>query len=454
LGLIFLAVELAVAGGCARKQHASLWQTLANPDDVRQLKSFVTEKIAQADSATNAPFPGYESFFVAASNGDWPVLQSEYKELARQRSESYPDIRWYGTRWQVMNEVSGGLDAFGLGNEKYLDEFANEIIGSIPPGSIYFGGTDPGRFVVTAMQKSQVKGEPFFTLTQNALADGTYLDYLRGIYGGRIYIPTVDDLQKCFNDYYADVQWRKQHNQLKPGENVSTDPNTGQMQVNGQIAVMEINARIVKVIFDNETNRDFYVEESFPLDWMFPYLEPHGLIFKLNREPLAKLSDECVRKDHDYWTKTIAPMIGDTVNDDSSIQEIAAFADKVYLRHDFSNFTGDTNFVLNDYSYRMFSKAREAIAGQYAWRAKNTDDAGEKEWMNNEADFAFRQSWAICPYMPEGVFRYVDLLMVEDRYSDALIVAETAAKFNSFPGAEPGQVNSLVATLKRYQGTK
>jgi hypothetical protein len=56
--------------------------------------------------------------------------------------------------------------------------------------------------------------------------------------------------------------------------------------------------------------------------------------------------------------------------------------------------------------------------------------------------------------MPEGVFRYVDLLMVEDRYSDALIVAETAAKFNSFPGAEPGQVNSLVATLKRYQGTK
>ena len=33
--------------------------------------------------------------------------------------------------------------------------------------------------------------------------------------------------------------------------------------------------------------------------------------------------------------------------------------------------------------------------------------------MNDEADFAFRQAWALCPYSPETVFRYVDLLMSE-----------------------------------------
>lgn len=453
MGLIFLAAGLIAAGGCARKQHVSLWESLSNPDDIRQLKSFVAEKVAQADSATNAPFPGYESFFAAASNGDWPALQSQYNELARESRYS-SDLRWHGTKWQVMEEVSGGLDAFGMGNEKYLAQFANEIIGSIPPGSIYFGGTDPGRFVITAMQQSQVNGEPFFTLTQNALADVMYLDYLREIYGTRIYIPTAKDSQKCFENYYTDVKWRSQHNRLKPGENVSMDPNTGQMQVRGQVAVMEINARIVRVIFDEETNREFYVEESFPLDWMFPYLEPHGLIFKLNHEQQARLSDDTVEKDHAYWTKTTAPMIGDWLNDSTTIQEITAFAEKVYLRHDFSNFSGDTNFVLNDYSYRMFSKNREAIAGLYAWRAKSTDDAVEKARMNKEADFAFRQAWAMCPYMPETVFRYVDLLMSEDRYAAALAVAETAAEFNSFPGAGPADINNLVATLKRERGTK
>ena len=36
-----------------------------------------------------------------------------------------------------------------------------------------------GGFWSPALEKSQADGDPFFTLTQNALADGTYLDYLR-----------------------------------------------------------------------------------------------------------------------------------------------------------------------------------------------------------------------------------------------------------------------------------
>ena len=170
---------------------------------------------------------------------------------------------------------------------------------------------------------------------------------------------------------------------------------------------MRINGLLVKDIFEENSNRDFYIEESFPLEWMYPYLEPHGLIFKLNHQPLTALTDEKAQQEHDYWTKAVSPMIGDWLNDDTSAQDIGTFAEKVYLRHDFSDFTGDTNFVENAYAHRMYSKERSSIAGLYAWRAQHTH-AQEKARMNREADFAFRQSWALCPYSPEAVYRYVN----------------------------------------------
>jgi len=223
------------------------------------------------------------------------------------------------------------------------------------------------------------------------------------------------------------------------------------MQVSGQVAVMNINALLVKTIFDHETNREFYLEESFPLQWMYPYLEPQGLIFKLNHQPLSVLPDEIIQRDHDYWATTISPMIGDWLNDNTTVADVSAFAEKVFLQRDFSSFTGDTNFVLTSYAHKMFSKERSSIAGLYAWRAQNTTDAGEKERMNDAADFAFRQSWALCPYSPEAVFRYAQFLMAQQRISDALLVAETAAKFPGIDGATNEQVKDLVTQLKRYQ---
>jgi hypothetical protein len=435
LGLMFLAVGLAVAvAGCEKKQGVTLWQSLANPDDIQQLKSFVAEKEAQANAATNEAPRDLSAYLAAAKEGDWATVNNMMQDFDRRSpmrgNTGAVDKRLCGTDWQIIMEVWGGLQAFAEGNEKYSALYASDIINSIPRGSIYFGGTDAGRFLVTAMEKDQAHGDPFFTLTQNALADNTYLDYLRAMYGDKIYVPTLEDLQNCFNDYYADVQRRMKINQLKPGEDISVDPDTGKMRVGGQVAVMQINALLVKIIFDSNTNRDYYVQESFPLDWMYPYLEPHGLIFKLNRQPLDRLSDETVQTDRDYWAKTITPMIGDWLHEDTSVADIAAFNEKVFLNHDFGGFTGDTNFVLNKYSYRTFSKDRCSIADLYAWRAKHSDDAAEKDRMNRAADFAYRQAWALCPYLPETVYRYVQFLMEqENRKADALLIAETAAKF-------------------------
>ena len=430
--LAALVLCLGLAVGCARKKSAS-WESIKNPETVAQLKSFVAEKEAQANAATNEAAPGFAPFFAAAERGDWLAVSNAFQNL-RQHAGQYAhsgqtDERLRGPKWQAIIEIWGGLNAFGEGEAKYSALYANDIIESIPPGSIYFGGTDPGRFLITAMQKNQVAGDPFFTLTQNALAAATYLDYLRLMYGDRLYIPTAEDSQKAFQDYTQDVAKRQQNHQLKLGENVQVDPASGRLQVSGQVAVMEINGLLVKDIFDKNTNQEFYVEESFPLDWMYPYLEPHGLIFQINRQPLPELSDAIVQRDHDYWTKIIQPMIGDWLGDDTSVRAVTDFARKVFLKHDFSGFTGDPRFVQNDYSCKMFSKERASIANLYVWRMNHAANDGEKERMARAADLAFKQALALCPYNVEAVKGYTDFLKSRTRDSDTALVEEMARQF-------------------------
>ena len=48
--------------------------------------------------------------------------------------------------------------------------------------------------------------------------------------------------------------------------------------------------------------------------------------------------------------------------------------------------------------------------------------------MIKEADFALKQAFAFCPYSPEAVFRYVQLLMTTQRLDDAIIIATTCLK--------------------------
>ncbi len=455
LGAVILGGGLFISG-CAKKQMTS-FQSLKNPEVATQLKSFVAEKEAQANTATNQMPSEFKSFFNAAEKGDWLAISNAFEYFRTRSGDFYHpgpnDERLRGVQWQAVKETWGAFAAFGEGDEKYSADFGNDIIQSVPTGSIYFGGTDPGRFVVTAMCKSHVNADPFFTLTQNALADGTYLDYLRSMYGDKIYIPTAEDSQKCFQDFMEDVQKRMQNHQLKPGEDVTQD-SKGNLQMSGQVGVMEINALLAKVIFDKNPGHEFYIEESFPLDWMYPYLEPHGLIFKINHQPLPGLSDEIVGQDHDYWRSLVRPMIGDWLNDDTPVEQVAAFAKKTFGKQDFSGFTGDPRFIQNTYSHRTFSKLRSSIAGLYAWRLKQATDASEKERMAGEADFAFRQAWALCPDSTEAIFRYVNLLIEQKRVADALVVGETAAQMPANQGKDGGQIRGLVEQLKKFQKAK
>jgi beta-lactamase regulating signal transducer with metallopeptidase domain len=439
------------AGGPAEISSPKSLKLVAEP-----LAKFVAEKKSQADASTNEAAPGFAPFFTAAEKGDWLAISNAFQGF-RTHAGQYEhsggtDERLRGPRWEAVKEVWGAFEAFNVGEETYSAAFGRDIIQSIPPGSIYFGGTDPGRFIVTALCRSQVDGEPFFVLTQNALADATYLDYLREIYGAKIYVPTGEDSQRCFQEYLRDAQERLKNHKLKPGEDVKAEQ--GRVQVSGQVAVMEINGLLVKTIFDQNPRREVYVEESFPLEWMYPQLEPHGLIFKLNRQAAAELSDETVRTDHAYWATYVQPMIGKWLDDKTPVAKVAAFAEKTFGRQDFSGFEGDPRFVQNAYAHKMFSKLRSSIGGLYAWRSTHAAGAADRERMAREADFAFRQACALCPYSPEAVFRYVNFLLAQNRIADALLVAKTAANMPPMKGKDGNQVRSLVEQLEKSQKGK
>ncbi len=275
-----------------------------------------------------------------------------------------------------------------------------------------------------------------------------------GVYPDReIYIATPEDSQKCFTEYLNDAQKRLQHDaqfpneqrQIKPGEDVKVIDN--RVQVSGQVAVMSINGLLTKVMFDHNPQNEFYVEESFPLDWMYPHLTPFGIIMKINREQLPELTEDMVQRDHEFWSQFSGRLIGNWITYDTSVREIADFVEKTYLKRDFTGFKGDRRFVRDDQGQKAFSKLRSSIAGVYAWRIsdpKNTSPAVQQR-MIKEADFAFRQAFAFCPYSPEAVFRYTQLLLGLNRIDDALIIAETCQKLDPFNGQVVQAVKGLRA---------
>ncbi len=448
--LVILGIGLFV-GGCGKKQSASSW-SLDKSGASAQLKQFVAAQETQARALAKQEGkklpPEFDAFYKAAETGDWQDATNLFGKM-RKRLDGDSSLR--GSWWWATDDAYGVFEVFPPGDQ-FAIAFGNDLIQSIPDGSIYFGAFDPGRFLVAALSESYADGKPFFAVSQNALTDLTYLHYLRAMYGGKIHTPSDEDSQKSFQDYKTDAQHRLTHDQqspnepkqLMPGEDVRLDSN-GVIQVSGQMYWIGVRELLSKTIFDRNPDREFYVEESFPFDWMYPYLEPHGLIMKINRQPVPALSDEIVQRDSDYWTKYLTPMIGGWLKPDTTIAEVAAFVEKIHVKKDLSGFAGDPQFVQNEYWCKNFSKLRSSIAGLYAWHARLATDAAEKKRMNDAADFAFRQAWALCPYSLETVLRYVALLTSQNRRADALLVAETAAKMPEMKGND--QLRALVTEL-------
>jgi len=246
------------------------------------------------------------------------------------------------------------------------------------------------------------------------------------------------------------------------------------VQVAGQVAVMNINGLLCKVIFDNNPTNSFYVEESFPLDWMYPYETPSGIIMKINRNPQAELSDDVFKLDHEFWSKYSERLCGNWITYDTSVKDIADFVDRTYIHNNYTGYKGDRAFVRDDDAQKAFSKLRSSQAGVYLWRCglPGTTPPCPDEYRQKtpasqaalikETEFAFKQAFAFCPYSPEAVYRYVNFLLgmaqteeftghtdeAVHHFDDAILVGETCQKLDPYNT----QITDLINTVKSYKG--
>jgi len=230
---------------------------------------------------------------------------------------------------------------------------------AMEPFSIFFGGTDPGRFVPTYMIYAADYRPDVYLITQNALADETYMSVERDLYGDEIWIPSKDDGGEAFSIYVDEVQ-----RGVRPA-NGDLKIENGKVQVTGALGVMEINGIITKMMFDHDRLRhSFYVEESYVIRWMYPYLSPHGLIMKINKDA-TPYDAKTAAKDQDFWDWYTRRLMKDPM-----------------YRRDFA-------------AQKSFSKLRAAIAGLYAHQGRYA-----------EASQAFREACMLYPASPEAAFRY------------------------------------------------
>ena len=268
-------------------------------------------------------------------------------------------------------------------------------------GAIFYGGTDPGRFVPTYMIYSADVRPDVYLITQNALADNTFMNITRDLYGDTIYIPSLEDSNEAFRKYVDDVNAGR----IQAGADIKIE--NGKVSVQGVGGVMTINGILAELIFkENKEKHDFFVEESYVIGWMYPYLTPHGLIMKLNAEPVASVDPKLVENDHKFWGWYTQWLLD------------------------------QPKFCRDICARKSFSKLRSAIAGIYDYRR-----------MYDEAEYAFKQSIDLYPLSPEATFRLAQMYMNMQRFDDA------EKLIREFAAADPHN-DSATGFLKQIEGTR
>lgn len=421
---------LGLVLGCVSAEFALLRGALETASN-SLLSKFVADKRRQAEAFAKdlklKPANEVWEFFDAAAAGD-----------RKTAAELHNVLRSLDPIWEIVGEVNFAVQQLSQPDQRLARRFGEEILKAVPANAIYLGGTTEGRYFPTVLSESHIDGRPFFTLTQHDFASRPYLQYVLAMYGGKINIPNVDDLEKAEEEYRADAWRRKELGQLKPGEDVKLVD--GRVQVAGAIALNQIKARVAKLLFERNPNREFYVEESFPFDWMYPHLTPLGPVMKLNREPVERISVEAMEKDRQYWAGLCKEFLGLVVTEDTTVEEVQRFVTRVDLDNKLEG--TDAEFVANERMRKAFSKLRSSQAGLYAWRLTKPN---KHPLLQIQTEIAFKQAYALHPRSPEAIFRYVNLLLGNGRVEEALILANTSKRLDP---ANPS-LRDLAAQLRQ-----
>jgi tetratricopeptide (TPR) repeat protein len=299
--------------------------------------------------------------------------------------------------------------------------YGSDMMRDMDPNAVYYGGSDAGRFVPTYMafvesqqpdnwkadwvvhpDETAKIGRGFdrrdvTVITQNALCDSYYATYIREQYDPRfrpvswtpfekwlgrdqaypqIAVTCVsnEELIESWDEYarWPDVAARlaRGEPELRPGTN----------------DVFDINGIVAQKIFEkNKKGHTFYLEQSVPIDWMYPYLLPWQLIFKLNPTPMDKLPADAVAADRKYWD---------------------AYGQRLL---------NDPRYRVDNDAVLVFGKLAFWHSDLYRWRH-----------MDAEQEYFLRLSIRLCPQLQDAVYSLTHLLMDQGRYDEAITVIEQA----------------------------
>ncbi len=296
-------------------------------------------------------------------------------------------------------------------NHWYGYDYGHDMMKPMARNAIYFGGSDPGRFVPTYMafvesqQSDRWKPDPTFdrrdiaVITQNALCDSFYCRYIRDQYDPRFrpkpsdYTPfekwlgrdkaypvepvtCVSDaeLKACWNEYSLTPEVAAR---LKAG---------GPIIRPGGSDVFELNFLVARRIFEkNKKDHTFYIEQSVAIPWMYPLLVPEGTIFRINPEPMDKLPADVIAADYKFW-------------DDLSTRLLQ-----------------DPKFRIDDDATITYAKLAFWHADLYRWRNLPKE---EEHWL--------RLSNTLCPQLSVTVSSLARCLTLQKRFDEAIAVLRQA----------------------------
>lgn len=246
----------------------------------------------------------YEQWSQAMASHDFKNASNLFIRIREKASNNTVDNSFiYAQLLPVISEAMAVHYEFSQWPPHLLIRYVDEILARLPDNAVFLGGSDSGRFLITAF--SDVRRPPKISvMTQQGLIDNSYYQYARLLRGGNMILPT--------NNSSAWVEYVVRVNKGLIAPHPQITIRNGQCEANSSEAVMILNGIFLEEILSMNTGRTFYVELGAAIPQLFAYLEPDGPImhYRPGRNALTK---DVMEKDSMYWAALEQALMADKV---------------------------------------------------------------------------------------------------------------------------------------------